>query len=77
MCELCNDGSEDERIHCFKPKEPCHTGCQQLKSQLSVLDERNGDNPFENITDSDVEDAVDDLNMVDASDDENDIDIEI
>ena len=50
---------------------------QQLKSQLSVLDERNRDNPFENITDSDVEDAVDDLNIVDASDDENDIDIEI
>ena len=43
----------------------------------SVLDERNRDNPFENITDSDVEDAVDDLNIVDASDDENDIDIEI
>ena len=77
MCELCNDGSEDERIHCFKPKGPCHAGCQQLKSQLSVLDERNRDNPFENITDSDVEDAVDDLNIVDASDDENDIDIEI
>ena len=74
---LANDGSEDERIHCFKPKEPCHAGRQQLKSQLSVLDERNRDNPFENITDSDVEDAVDDLNIVDASDDENDIDIEI
>ena len=68
---------EDERIHCFKPKEHCHVGRQQLKSQLSVLDERNRDNPFENITDSDVEDAVDDLNIVDASDDENDIDIEI
>ena len=68
---------KDERIHCFKPNEPCHAGRQQLKSQLSVLDERNRDNPFENITDSDVEDAVDDLNIVDASDDENDIDIEI
>ena len=66
-----------KRIHCFKPKEPCHAGRQQLKSQLSVLDERNRDNHFENITDSDVEDAVDDLNIVDASDDENDIDIEI
>ena len=64
-------------VHCFKPKEPCHAGRQQLKSQLSVLDERNRDNPFENITDSDVEDAVDDLNIVDASDDEHDIDIEI
>ena len=74
---LANDRSEDERIHCFKPTEPCHAGRQQLKSQLSVLDERNRDNPFENITDSDVKDAVDDLNIVDASDDENDIDIEI
>ena len=74
---LANDGSEDERIHCFKPKEPCHAGRQQLKSQLSVLDKRNRDNPFENITDSDVENAVDDLNIVDASYDENDIDIEI
>ena len=74
---LANDESEDERIHCFKPKEPCHAGRQQLKSQLSVLDERNRYNPFENITDSDVEEAVDDLNIVDASDDENDIDIEI
>ena len=74
---LANDGSEYERIHCFKPKEPCHAGRQQLKWQLSVLDERNRDNPFENITDSDVEDAIDDLNIVDASDDENDIDIEI
>ena len=54
-----------------------YAGRQQLKSQLSVLDERNRDNPLENITDSDVEDAVDDLNIVDASDDENDIDIEI
>ena len=59
----------------FQAKEPCHSGRQQLKSQLSVLDERIRDNPFENITDSDVEDAVDDLNIVDASDDENDIDI--
>ena len=35
---MCTE-SEDERIHCFKPKEPCHAGRQQLKSQLSVLDD--------------------------------------
>ena len=58
-------------------KEPCHAGRQQLKSQLSVLDERSRDNPFENITISDVENAVDDLNVVDSSADVNDIDIEI
>ena len=38
-----------------------------MKSQLSVLDKRNRDNPFENITDSDVEDAVDDLNIQSVS----------
>ena len=74
---IANDGSEDEIIHCFKPKESCHAGRQQLKSQLSVLDERSRDNPFENIIDSNVKDAVDDLNVVDPSDDENDIDIGI
>ena len=72
---IANDESEDEIIHCFKPKDPCHAGPQQLKLQLSVLDNRSRDNPFENISDSDVEDAVDDLNV--RSDDENDIKIEI
>ena len=61
VLNIANDGSEDEIIHCFNPKKPCHAGRQQLKSQLSVLDERSRDNLFENITDSDVEDAVDDL----------------
>ena len=31
---------------------------------MSVLDEGWGDDPFENITESDVEDAVDDLDQV-------------
>ena len=61
-----------------RPTSFLHHRIQTYKhQQLSVLDERNRDNPFENITDSDVGDAVDDLNIVDASDDENDIDIEI
>ena len=53
---------------CFKPNQPCHAGRQQLKSQFSVLDDGSRDNPFKNVTESDVEDAVDDLNIVDASD---------
>ena len=40
---IADDGSEDEIIHCFKPKEPCHAGRQQLKLQLPVLDERSRD----------------------------------
>ena len=63
-------------IHCFKPNQPCHAGCQQLKSQLSVLHEGSRGNPFENITESDVEDVVDDLYLVDASDEETDIDVD-
>ena len=45
---FASDGSEDDLIHCFKPKQPCHAGRQQLKSQLFVLDEISRDNPFEN-----------------------------
>ena len=49
----------------------------ELPNQLLVDVFLSRDNPFKNLTDSDVEDAVDDLNVVDPSDDENDIDIEI
>ena len=47
-------------------------GPEQLPAQLSVLDEPNLPNPFQDITDSDIEEA----NMVDP-DDNKDIDIEL
>ena len=72
-----NVSKNDEIIHLLKPKEPCHAGRWQLKLQLSVLDERSRDNPSENTTDSFVKDAVDDLTVVDPSNNENDIDNEI
>ena len=72
-----NVSKNDEIIHLLKPKEPCHAGRRQLKLQLSVLDERSRDNPSENTTDSFVKGAVDDLNVVDPSNNKNDIDNEI
>ena len=66
---LNTDGSDDGLIHCFKEKQPCEAGAEILKSQLSVLDESQLPNPFEGITDSDVEEA-DNLIQLDEDQDE-------
>ena len=50
-------------------------GSEQLQAQLSVLDEPNLPNPFQVITDSDIEEA-NDTNVIDPGADE-DIDIEL
>lgn len=71
---LAVDGSEDSEIHCFKKGQPCEAGSEQLQAQLSVLDELNLPNPFQVITDSDIEEAND--NAIDLDEDE-DIDIEL
>ena len=54
--------------HCFKKGQPCEAGTEQLQAQLSILDEPNLPNPFQVITDSDIEEA-NDANMVDPDDD--------
>ena len=72
---LAVDGSEDSVIHCFKKGQPCEARSEQLQAQLSVLDEPNLPNTFQDITDSDIEEA-NDANIVDPDDDE-DINIEL
>ena len=67
---LAVDGTEDSKIHCFKEGQPCEAGSEQLQAQLSVLDEPNLPNPFQDITDSDIEEATEESNMVDQDDDE-------
>ena len=57
------DGSDDEKIICFRDGEPCAEGKDMLKSQLSVLLEPD-ENPFEMITESDVEDAKGSLTLI-------------
>ena len=54
---LNTNGSEDGLIHCFKEGEPCQNGREQLISQLDVLDKFDRPNPFDLITDSDVDEA--------------------
>ena len=70
------DGSEDSNIHCFKKVQPWEGGSEQLKAKLSVLNEPSLPNPFQDITDSDIEEATENINIVDLDDDE-DIDIDI
>ena len=70
------DGSDDNKIICFRDGEPCAKGKDMLKSQLSILLEPD-ENPFEMITESDVEDANDPHQVVDTdSEHDDDIDIE-
>ena len=71
---LATDGSEDDLIHCFKEKEPCKAGREILKSQLSILSEKDVD-PFE-IEENDVATAGPEFLMVD-SDHEKDEEIDI
>ena len=51
-----NLNTEDGLIHCFKDGL-CQNGREQLISQLDVLDEPDRPNPFDLITDSDVDEA--------------------
>ena len=68
------DGSDGDKIICFRDEEPCAKGKDIL--QLSILLEPD-ENPFEMITESDVEDANDPHQVVDIdSEHDDDIDIE-
>ena len=65
------DGSDDDKIICFRDGEPCVKDKDMLKSQLSILLEPD-ENPFEMITESDVEDANDPHQVVDTDSEHND-----
>ena len=64
------NGSEDGFIHCFKEDEPCQNCREQLISQLDVLDEPDRPNPFDMITDSNVDEADNAIFQIEE-DDEN------
>lgn len=71
---LAVDGFEDSETHCLKKGQPCEVGAEQLEAQLSILDEPNLPNPFQVITDSDIEE-VNDENKI-TLDENSDIDVE-
>ena len=62
------DGSEDGHIDCFKEKQPCHAGLERLKVIQQALSNPRDKDPFDGITESDVEDAAPDSLNFDASD---------
>lgn len=67
---LKSDGSEDELIHCFKKIQPCACGSDVLKEQFQLL--RNADELNENRfapSDSDVEEANNEENLIDVDED--------
>ena len=51
---LAVDGSQDELIHCLKPSQPCHSGLAQLKAVQQQLQQTLENDPFQDITLSDV-----------------------
>ena len=57
-------GSQDSEIHYFKKGQPCEAGTEQFKAQLSVLDEPTLPDPFQAITNSDIEEAGDENTVV-------------
>ena len=64
------DGSEDGHSHCFKENQPCRAGLEQLKVVQQVISNLRDKDPFDGITESDVEDAAPDSLIIDASDTE-------
>ena len=75
--KLATDGSEDEFIHCFKKEGACPNGADRLKEALQVLsDESSEENPFNEATESDLEDACEPFHLIDE-DHESDEDLDI
>ena len=75
------DGSEDDVIHCLKQAQPCAAGRDMLKSQMDVLkDLEDETNPFSsstNVTDSDIEEAGNEIFILDEDESKDElIDVE-
>ena len=61
------DGSLDDRIHCFKEKQPYAQGRELLRSQLSIIDENHLD--LFQATESDVEEVYEPCQLLDPDED--------
>ena len=72
---VATDGSEDHFIHCLKPCQPCAAGLTKLQALHHVTSEVRED-PFQDITVSDQEDANQEGALI-SEDDEDDDDVEI
>ena len=64
------DGSQDNLIHWLKSQQPCEAGAKILTEEMALLEDPFVNrNPFENITDSDIEDTHDPINLIDTDHD--------
>ena len=70
IINLFKTWSEDGHIHCFKENQPCRAGLQRLKVVQQAMSNSRDKDPFDGITESDVEDAAPDSLIIDASDTE-------
>ena len=76
-CGLTNaiDGSDDDKIHCFKPGQPCEKGRQVLAEQLKLLNTVEL-NPFF-MNDEDIDACAPEDILIDADhDSDEDIDVD-
>jgi len=64
------DGSEDVHIHCFKENQPCGAVLERLRVVQQTMNNSRDKDPFDGITESNVEDAAPDSFIIDASDTE-------
>ena len=64
---LAIDGLEDHMITCFKLNKSCHAGSSMLEGEMAIINEPET-NPFE-ITESDVEEAVPENQLIDEDND--------
>ena len=71
---LAVDSSEDELIHCLKPGQPCHSGLAQLKAVQQQPQQTLENDPFQDITLLDVEDAAPMTTLLEDNDTEIEVD---
>ena len=74
QCALSIDESRDYLINYFKEGQPCFQGREVLRLQLMILQDE--ENPLENSSDSDVEEAYESCQPFDQ-DEEDDKNIDI
>ena len=60
---LPTDGSRGDFIHCFTERQPRSQGREALRLQLMIL--QNEENPFEDPSESDVEEAYNSCQLLD------------
>ena len=64
ICSLtaAADGLEDEQIHCFQERQPCHAGLERLKFAKETYLESRENDPF-----AAIEEALPESSLIDLS----------